>query len=532
MKLGLTLHSALQFEESRHAYEEGFALWHRAGREQPAVPPPPAPHALRLTMREPRTLSPTLALDSASIVVVMHMTSGLAEYGSELYDIIPQMAMGWEVVQGGHKYIIHLRDDVRWSDGLPVTAGDFEYAWKRVLDPAIGSHSAGLLYDIKGARDFHQGKVADSDRVGVRALDELTLLVELEGPTGYFPQLLGHVVTRPLPRHVVEAHGAAWTEPANIVTNGRFRLLSWQRGKSMVMARNPEYPGWFPGNVQRVELCLASDWSSTLEMYEADRLDVLDLSKLPPAERDRARERHAGEYISLPGHSTNFLGFDVSRPPFDDPRVRRALALAIDKEALAHVHLGGYASPATGGFVPPGMPGHSPGIGLPYDPQQARQLLSDAGYPGGRGFPDVDAVNFWDQALGQYIQTQWRENLGIQIAWQTIDITWRKYHRTEGLPHTWIHRWGADYTDPDSFLKTCPVWSRSGWRNEAYERLVEQARRMVDQERRMDLYRQADRILVQEAPIAPLYHGRSQRLVKPWVKRYWTPWRDVIIEPH
>jgi ABC-type oligopeptide transport system substrate-binding subunit/class 3 adenylate cyclase len=532
MKLGLTYHSAFQFEDSRQAYEEGFRLWHQAGREQPPLPPPTAPHAFRLPSREPRSLSPTLALDTASIWAVLALSSGLAEYGSELYDIVPNVAVNWEVLEGGRKYIFHLRDDVRWSDGVPVTAGDFEYAWKRVLDPAIGSHSAGLLYDIKGAKAFQRGEVADPDRVGVRALDELTLVIELEGPTGYFLQLLAHTATHPVPRHVVEAHGAAWTEMANLVTSGRFRLLSWQRGESMVMARNPEYRGRFTGNVQRVELSLVSDWSSTLEMYEADRLDVLDLSELPAAEKDRARERHAGEYISLPGRSTNYLGFDVSRPPFDDQRVRRALALAIDKQALAQVHLGGYASPATGGFVPPGMPGHSPGIGLPYDPQQARQLLADAGYPGGRGFPDVDAVNLWDQALGQYLQTLWRENLGIEIAWQTIDIAFFKYQRTEGLPHTWIHRWGADYADPDSFLRTCPVWSTSQWRSEAYERLVEQARRLMDHERRMDLYGRADRILVEEAPIAPLYHGRSHFLVKPWVKRYPELWKDVIIEPH
>jgi ABC-type oligopeptide transport system substrate-binding subunit/class 3 adenylate cyclase len=532
MKLGLTYHSALQFEDSRQAYEEGFRLWHQAGREQPAVPPPPAPHAFRLPSREPRTLAPTLALDTASIWAVLALFSGLAGYGSELYDIIPQMAVSWELLEGGRKYIFHLRDDVRWSDGVPVTAGDFEYAWKRVLDPAIGSHSAGLLHDIKGARDFHQGEVADPDRVGVQALDELTLVVELEGPAGYFLQLLAHPAALPVPRHVVQAHGAAWTEMANFVTSGRFRLLSWQRGESMVMVWDPEYHGRFTGNVQRVELSFVSDWSSALEMYEADRLDVLGLSMLPPAERDRARERHAGEYRSGPGRSTNYIAFDVSRPPFDDQRVRRALALAIDKEALAHVHLGGYSSPATGGFVPPGMPGHSPGIGLPYDPQQARQLLADAGYPGGRGFPDVDAVNLWDQALGQYIQTLWWENLGIEITWQTIDIGFGESQRAAGLPHTWIHRWGADYTDPDSFLRTCPVWFTSGWRNEAYERLVEQARRLMDHERRMDLYRRADRILVEEAPIAPLYHGRSHMLVKPWVKRYPGAWRDVVIEPH
>jgi oligopeptide transport system substrate-binding protein len=301
----------------------------------------------------------------------------------------------------------------------------------------------------------------------------------------------------------------------------------------MVMARDPGYHGRFRGNVQRVELSFVSDWSFALDMYEADGLDVLDLSELPPAERDRARQRHAGEYISLPFLSTHYVGFGVTRPPFDNPRVRQALALAIDRQTLAEVHMRGYASPATGGFVPPGMPGHSPGIGLPYDPQRARQLLADAGYPGGRGFPDVEAVRYGGDVLGDYLHRQWRENLGIEIAWQTIEFAAFLDLSHRGDPaHIWIGRWIADYPDPDSFLRTGPIHLRSRWRNEAYERLVERGRRTMDQEQRIDLYRRADRILVEQAVIAPLHYGRFHFLVKPWVKRYPGPWKDVIIEPH
>jgi ABC-type oligopeptide transport system substrate-binding subunit/class 3 adenylate cyclase/ribosomal protein L40E len=536
MKLGLTYHTAFQFEESRHAYEEGFRLWHQAGSEQPAAPPPPAPHAFRLPSPEPWTLSPTLANDYSSVVVIGTLFSRLADgsavYGAE-FDVVPSIAVSWEVLEGGRKYIIHLRDDVRWSDGAPVTAGDFEYAWKRVLDPAIGSPNAELLYDIKGARAFHRGEVADPDRVAVRALDEFTLLVELEGPTGYFLQLLAEQAASPVPRHVVEAHGAAWTETGNIATSGAFRLVSWQRGELMVMARNPGYHGRFTGNVERVELSLVSDWSSALEKYEADRLDAFDLAELPPAERDPARERHAGEYVSLPQLSTHYVGFGVPRPPFDDPRVRQALVLAIDRQALAEVHMRGYGSPATGGFVPPGVPGHSPGIGLPCNPERSRQLLADAGYPGGRGFPNVEAVRYGGDVLGDYLQRQWRENLGIEITWQTIEFTAFLDGLLTGEPaHIWISRWIADYADPDSFLRTCPIQLRSRWRNEAYHRLVERGRRMMDQEQRTDLYRRADRILMEEAVIAPLLYGRLHFLVKPWVKRYPGPWKDVIIEPH
>ncbi len=187
-----------------------------------------------------------------------------------------------------------------------MTAGDFEYAWKRVLDPAIGSPNASLLYDVKGARAFHQGDAPDPDRVGVWALDEVTLVVELEGPAAYFPHPLACIATRPVPRHVVEAHGQDWTEAGNIVTNGPFRLEAWQPGQSIALARNPEYHGRSTGNVERVELSLLPDPSAHLER-------------------------------------------------------------------LADVILGGYYFPATGGFVPPGMPGYSAGIGLPYDRRSGRK---------------------------------------------------------------------------------------------------------------------------------------------------------------
>ncbi|GAG26266.1 unnamed protein product, partial [marine sediment metagenome] len=259
----------------------------------------------------------------------------------------------------------------------------------------------------------HRGETERGD-VGVQALGKATLAVELEGPTGYFLHLLSQGCTCPVPRHVVEAYGEAWAETGHIVTNGPFRLDTWSRGESMIFSRNSEYHGRFTGNVQRVELTLRQlDSSARLEMYENDSLDVVDLR---PEVMDRARQRHAGEYTSLPRLQTGYVGFDVDRPPFDDPRVRRAFALATDRETLADVVLRGYRFPATGGFIPPGMPGHSGGIGLPYDPDQARQLLAEAGYPGGHSFPDIDALKFrrLPDPVSNYLQTQWQENLGIE----------------------------------------------------------------------------------------------------------------------
>ncbi|NIQ76971.1 MAG: hypothetical protein GTN93_02480, partial [Anaerolineae bacterium] len=217
MKLGLTYHSAFDFGRAHQAYEEGLILWQRAGEVEPVVSLPSAPHALRVFWDEPGTLDPTRVLDVYSSGVMSQLFSMLVELSPEM-DVVPDVAQTWEVSEGGRKYVFHLREDVRWSDGTPVTAEDFAYAWRQALDPATGSLPADLLYDIKGARAFHQGDVSDPADLGVQALDEHTLVVELKEPTSYFLQLLAYPKTGPVPKHVVETYGEAWTEIDNIVT--------------------------------------------------------------------------------------------------------------------------------------------------------------------------------------------------------------------------------------------------------------------------------------------------------------------------
>ena len=540
MKQGLTHHNAFDFQRARQACEEGFALWRLAGEAEPTVPPPPAPHALRVFWLNLPSLDPTVTSHGGSAAVINQLFSGLVERGSEL-EVVPDLAQSWEVLEGGRRYVFHLREDACWSDGRPVTAGDFEYGWRRVLDPATGSSNAGLLYDVKGAKAFHRGE-AGWEEVGVRALDEATLVVELEEPTGYFLQLLAYWATGPVPRHIVEAHGEAWAEVDNIVTNGPFRLEAWQPGSSMILVCNPDYHGHFTGNVGRVELTLLplEEWPAILEMYEADELDVLlRLWYLPPLERDRVRQCHAGEYISVPALHTAYVGFDVTRPPLDDVRVRRAFVLATDREKLADLGVGGQWFPATGGFVPPGMPGHSPGIALPYDPERACRLLAEAGYPGGRGFPAVEALTFRGiEPVIEYLQSQWWENLGVEIPCKIVRFAESENRRRRERPHISISAWQADYPDPDNFLRVGFQSAATGWQCEAYDKLVEKARHVMDQEERLKLYRQADRILVEQAPVMPFAHAWWGLLVKPWVRRYPTSpirqwfWKDVIIEPH
>jgi ABC-type oligopeptide transport system substrate-binding subunit/DNA-binding SARP family transcriptional activator len=539
MKLGLTYHLAFDFQRARQAYEEGFAAWQRVGEGQDAAALRPAPHALRVDcLYPPKTLDPGLAEDVETSGVVDQLFSGLVELRPGM-DVVPAVAQGWEVLENGQKYVFHLRDDVRWSDGASVIAQDFEYAWKRVLDPVTASPTAGLLYDVKGAGAFHQGAGERTD-VGVRALDEVTLEVELERPTGHFLHLLAYNASFPVPCHVVDACGAAWAEAGNIVTNGPFRLAARGQDEGLTLSRNPDYYGHFDGNVERVELHVLSDGAARLKAYEANELDTLSLRNFSTeGEKEHVRQRHAGEYFSIPWLATTYVGFNVSRSPFDDRRVRQAFALSVNKEEWADVVMEGHYFPAKGGLVPPGMPAHSEEIGLPHAPERARRLLAEAGYPGGRGFPQVEFLaEHRSVSPIKYLAGQWRETLGAEVAWQTVE--WGAFlgRLEDQPPHLFLDAWYADYPDPDNFLRVCDAIRWTRWQDETYRRLVEGARQVVDQRERMAMYHRADRMLTEQAVILPFAYWRLHMLVKPWVRRFptsaikWWHWKDVIIEPH
>lgn len=541
-KLGLTHQNAFEHKRARQAFDKAFALWRKAEDELHTAALPDAPHAFRVARDEPLTLDPTLAYEHASIWVIECLFSGLAQRGKD-FEVVPDVARSWQVSEDGHSYIFTLRDDVCWSDGVPVTAGDFEFAWKRRLSVTSDPVAATLL-DIKNARSFRRGELADAEQVGVRAADEHTLIVELEQPAAYFLQLMAAVDTFPVPRHLVAANRQGWTAPATIATNGPFLLQTWQPGEKLVMVRNPHFHGRVKGNLNQVSVSFGVNWPERVAMYEADELDYLEIAPHRvtsdgggPLDAFRVRQRHSDEYVLIPEMATSYMGINVSRPPFDDPRVRKALVLATDREAYVNVVLHGLADPPTGGFVPAEVPGHSHGIGLPYDPEQARQLLAEAGYPDGRGFPVVNAlVSTAALPSVDFQQEQWRSNLGIEVTVERLDFGAfiEALHNTS--PSLFFWGWIADYPDPDNFLRVGLKLTRSWWQHEPFEALVRQAKQMTDPRERMKLYRQADQILIEEAAVMPLYYTCLSLLLKPWLTIFhtgrFTHTKDSIIRPH
>jgi oligopeptide transport system substrate-binding protein len=336
---------------------------------------------------------------------------------------------------------------------------------------------------------------------------------------------LAHPVADPLPQWAIEEHGEAWTEPENLVTNGAYQLSEWRRGESLLLGRNPSYDGLFPGNAGLVQCRVFVDFEPVLEAYAAGDLDAISMINADPGTVTLALALHGDELLFTPQPSTYFLAFLVDRPPFDDVRVRRAFVHAVDREALVRQASMGQYLPATGGFVPPGMPGHSPGIGLAYNPQLAHDLLVQAGYPGGQGLPQVSWVHLVGLAgepVVPFLQKAWRKNLGVRLEAESLE--WESFMERLGRDpaHLTLLGWLADYPDPDAFLRVT-FHSTEGnndphWHNARFDGLVEEAARVADQTRRLELYGEADRILVAgEAVVMPLGYAQGRILAKPWV---------------
>jgi oligopeptide transport system substrate-binding protein len=451
----------------------------------------------------------------------------------EGWGIIPDVAESWEISEDGRMYVFHLRDDVYWSDGTQVTARDFVYSWKRSLNPATEAPigKAHLLYDIKNARSYHQGEMTEPEKVGVREIDQLTLEIELERAASYFLQTL--VVLQPIPSHIVEAYGDDWTDPENMISNGPFLLDSYDPGKSINFVRNPTYHGVFSGNLNKVEISFGRhETEEELKLYISDQLDIAHLG-IPTFQ---ARHKYAGEYVSqyLPGIYALF--FNPTRPPFDDRRVRQAFVMAADREILASQIVKGMRSPALGGFIPPALPGHSPKIGLPFDPDRAQHLLKQAGYSDGQDLSPLEIV-FAHLAAEQieYLSAQWLEHLNVNITGEGMDYEeiFTSRYNTNLFYNGWYH----DYLDPDNFLRVCIKTELPQWQDQRYDDLLQKAQQTTNQTDRIRLYQEADRLLIEEAIVMPLTYFTAHVLVKPWVKLpswgvgYWHL-KDVIIEPH
>ncbi|HTP42430.1 MAG TPA: peptide ABC transporter substrate-binding protein [Nitrospiria bacterium] len=479
-----------------------------------AAPPPSA--VLRLALSsEPPTLDWSLATDNVSITVIENLMEGLTAFDERLRPV-PAVASRWDVSPDGTTYTFHLRNDVYWSDGRRVTAQDFEYAWKRLLNPKTGAEYAYFLYDVRNAYDYNTGRVTDASMVGVTAVDDVTLRVQLNTPIVYFPSITTFVVTFPERRDLIERYGDRWTDPGRLVTNGPFTLAEWRHEYKVVLRANPQY-AWGRPAIDEVRMYVVNDPSTALTLYETGGLD---LARLPP----EAIPSYQGspEFVRVPILRGYYYGFNVTAPPFDDPRVRQAFAQAIDKTEFPKILRGGEVP--INSWIPVGMFGYNPAIGLAYNPAAARAKLAEAGYPGGRGFPPVTAAYNTDPVntlIAENLQAQWKRTLGVPIALDNQE--WKVYLKRLQTHTPPIYRlgWGADYPDPDDFMALFTSHSGNNythWADPQYDELIARAASMRDPVRRLHLYDDAQRILTERAvPIIPLFVATQNYLVKPYV---------------
>ncbi|MBM4037753.1 MAG: peptide ABC transporter substrate-binding protein [Planctomycetes bacterium] len=476
--------------------------------DEPLPPPPPKdlfrPQVLRYNnSSEPQTLDPARMVGLPDITVALALFEGLTSLHPRTLRPVPGIAESWEVKDGGRTYRFHLRPSL-WSDGSPVTTADFTYAWERVLRPDTGAAYASLFQCVES----------------FQPLGERTLEVRLRNPVPYFLELAAFATFAPVQRRCIEAHDRAWTRPEHLVCNGPFTLAEWRPFERIVLRRNPRY--WDAARValDEVRVFAITDSETALKKYLAGEVDWI--REVPgPKIADAAR---LPGFRYAPQLNTYFFRFNVTRPPLDDPRVRKALSLAVDKESIARHLLRAGQRPARS-FVPPILPGYTPAEGSGCDPAEARRLLAEAGFPGGRAFPRLTLLynsSESHQQIAETLQHMWRTELGIHIA--LFNQEWGVYQNSMRTRDYDIARssWVADYVDPSSFLDCFGTGNgnnRTGWSHAEYDRLLALAAREADQARRMENYQKAERILVcDEMPILPLYFYVNAYLVSPRVK--------------
>jgi oligopeptide transport system substrate-binding protein len=409
----------------------------------------------------------------------------------------------------------HLREDGRWTNGDPVTAHDFEYSWKRTLDPKLAADYAYQLYGIVGAEAYNSAKPAQAaelrDKVGVKALDDRTLQVTLTSAQPWFVQQAAHHSFLAVHQPTVERYGTKWTEPGKIVTNGAFELTGWKHDASITLVKNADWRNADKVALDRVEGRIIVDGTTRVQAFEAGEVDALDGGGLPPA--DMPRLKQLPEYEKYPALGTYYYGFNLKNIP--DVNQRRAMAFAIDRQSIIDNVAQADQIPATG-MVPKGMPGfeviEQNFLPTRADLAKAKQFLAKA------EDPKKEISLFYNDAPGHKeiavaVQAMWKE-LGIDVTIKSQE--WAQYLEFLGPPPSdavYVYRlgWIADYGDPMNFLE---LWtSKSGnnnanFANPAYDRLIEQARNTPDDQARYKLYRQAEAMLTGpkgELPISPLY---------------------------
>ncbi len=515
-----------------------------AGAASPAAAGPaaggPRPQFLRVgNGAEPEELDPQVVTGVTEHKLDLALFEGLLTEDPHDLHPVPGVAETWETSPDGLTYTFHLRANARWSDGAPVTAQDFVESYRRMLSPKFAAEYAYLLYNfVVGAKDYYDGKLTDFAKVGFAAPDARTLVVTLRNATPFLLNVIAcHQAWAAVPVKVIarfgplDAKNTGWTKPGNMVGNGPFVLKEWLTNQRITVVRNPIY--WDAANVKLdgVEFDPVTDENTEEQMFRTGRLDVT--STLPSAKIDVYRRDHPEAFHLDPYLGVYYYRCNVTRPPLNDPRVRRALALAIDREAIIKTIVRGGEQPAYT-VSPPNDAGYTPRARLTGDLAEAKRLLAAAGYPDGKGCPPIELLyNTSDahRAIAEAIQQEWREQLGVEV--RLTNQEWKVYLDSQHTHNFQMMRagWIADYVDPHVFLE---IWSSDNgnndtlWANADYDRLLQQALAAKTQAERYECYQKMDAILVEQCPVIPIYFYTHFYALNPKVKG----WYPTLLDDH
>lgn len=460
---------------------------------------------------EPESLDPAILTGQADGRVALSLFEGLTRYNPTNAAPTPGLAERWEISPDGRVYTFYVRTNALWSTGEPITAHDFVYSWQRVLDPVTAGEYAGVLFYVKNGEAFNTGKLKDPSQVGVKAIDDRTLQVELVDPTPFFLDLCAYPTLAAVPRQAIHAHGDRWLMAHPVPTSGAYQLVAWRVNDKIRLRKNLCY--WDAANTQNeiVDLLPCINANTALNLYETGAADIVWDKNLVPVEMlDLLLKRpdfHSYDFLG-----TYFYRYNVTKKPFDDPRVRKAFALIIDKKRIVEKITKGGEKIASG-YTPPGVGGYETPQGLGYDPGLARKLLAEAGFPGGKGFPAFhflfDTTSKLHEQIAIELQEMWRRELGIKAELRKLE--WKTYLRAQAELDFDLCRssWIGDYNDPNTFLDMFMSNNgnnRTGWKNGRYDQLLRAANAQLDPAERFRTLQQAETLLVrEEAPIVPLY---------------------------
>jgi oligopeptide transport system substrate-binding protein len=473
---------------------------------------------------EPDNIDPNKSSFAPEGAVISRVFEPLLTFDKDLKPV-PAAASSFDVSSDGKTYTFHLRQGAKYSDGQPVKAQDFEYSFKRILDPDTAAEYASFFTDagIVGAADYNSGK-GTADQVGVKATDDNTLQIQLTNPVGYLPDLVALWVVPPLRQDIIQKAGDAWVQnPATYIGNGPFKMSEWVHQDHITLVPNENYVGTQP-KLQKVTLLMVSDSEAD---YAAYRNNERDWTLVPDADVQAVRgdstlSQQAVEYTEL---TTFWLTFNLANKPLDNVNVRKALSMAIDRNALIRDIAGGVGKPATS-MIPPGMPGYQAELGkdIDFNVDGAKQLLAQAGYTDPSTFPQLHfryATTTGNQARAEFIQAQLKQNLGINIVLDSMESkAFQAAYKAKDFDLAW-EGWGADYPDPQDWMTGLFGCNASNnkynYCNQQFDQMAAKGDTATDQNQRMQAYAQAQQILVQDLPVAPLFYRGRMVLVKPWV---------------